>query len=94
MTTPFAAAAHSFADLVRRIPDDAWPRPGLGDWVLRSLVGHTSRSLTTVIGYLETAAEREDIATAHEYYARLNPADGADRPRLVAAVVLDRLSLS
>lgn len=74
MTTTFASAAHSFADLVGRIPADAWSGPGLGDWDLRSLVGHTSRSLTTVLTYLETPADREDIATPQEYYARVNPA--------------------
>ncbi|WP_326545252.1 hypothetical protein QGN32_15530 [Mycolicibacterium sp. ND9-15] len=44
MTTPFAAAAHSFADLVRRIPDDAWPRPGLGDWVAAVVLDRLSLS--------------------------------------------------
>ncbi|WP_082690961.1 maleylpyruvate isomerase N-terminal domain-containing protein [Mycobacterium sp. GA-1199] len=93
MTAPsiletFASAAHSFADLVGRIPADAWSGPGLGDWDLRSLVGHTSRSLTTVLTYLETPADREDIATPQEYYARVNPtalgldpADVAERGR-------------
>lgn len=88
MTTTFASAAHSFADLVGRIPTDAWSGPGLGDWDLRSLVGHTSRSLTTVLTYLETPADREDIATPQEYYARvspaalgLDPADVAERGR-------------
>ncbi|MGE2721116.1 maleylpyruvate isomerase family mycothiol-dependent enzyme [Mycolicibacterium celeriflavum] len=88
MTTTFAAAAHSFADLVGRIPADAWSKPGLGDWDVRSLVGHTSRSLTTVLTYLDTAADRADIATPQEYYARVNPtalgmdpADVAERGR-------------
>lgn len=74
MTTAFASAADSFARLVGRIPADAWSGPGLGEWDLRSLVGHTSRSLTTVIDYLGAPAEREDIATPQEYYARVNPA--------------------
>ena len=67
----FESAARSFADLARRIPDDAWDGPGLGDWDLRSLVGHTSRSLITVSTYLQTSAEREDVATPQEYYARI-----------------------
>lgn len=69
----FASAANSFADLVREIPFDAWDGPGLGEWNLRSLVGHTSRSLTTVSSYLQTTAEHEDITTPQEYYARVNP---------------------
>ncbi|OBK81623.1 maleylpyruvate isomerase N-terminal domain-containing protein [Mycobacterium sp. 1164985.4] len=88
MTTTFAAAAHRFADLVGRIPADAWSEPGLGDWDVRSLVGHTSRSLTTVLTYLETTADRADLASPQEYYARVNPtalgidpADVAERGR-------------
>jgi uncharacterized protein (TIGR03083 family) len=69
----FASAARSFAALVRDIPVDGWDGPGLGDWDLRSLVGHASRSLITVSTYLQTTAEREDVATPHEYYALVNP---------------------
>lgn len=69
----FASAAGSFATLVRGIPRGRWDGPGLGDWDLRSLVGHTSRSLITVSTYLHTTVEREDIATPAEYYARVNP---------------------
>jgi hypothetical protein len=38
----FASAARSFAVLVHDIPGDRWDGPGLGEWDLRSLVGHTS----------------------------------------------------
>lgn len=65
----FESAARSFAGLVRRIPDDAWDGQGLGDWDLRALVGHASRSLITVSTYLQTSAEREDVATPQQYYA-------------------------
>jgi uncharacterized protein (TIGR03083 family) len=71
--TTFASAAHSFATLVRAIPVDSWDGPGLGEWDLRSLVGHASRSLVTVSTYLTSSAESEDIATPQEYYARVNP---------------------
>ena len=70
---PFASAARSFADLVHRIPATAWDGPGLGEWDLRSLVGHASRSLITVSTYLQTAAEKEDITTPQEYYVRVTP---------------------
>ena len=66
--TNFESAARSFAGLVHRIADDQWDGPGLGEWDLRSLVGHTSRSLITVSTYLQTSADREDVATPHEYY--------------------------
>jgi uncharacterized protein (TIGR03083 family) len=67
----FASAARTFADLVRRIPASAWDGPGLGDWDLRSLVGHASRSLITVSTYLQTAAEREDVPSPHDYYVQI-----------------------
>ena len=44
----FAEAARTFVALVARIPQNRWNGPGLGEWNLRSLVGHTSRSLVTV----------------------------------------------
>ena len=70
----FAAAARSFAALVHQIPGDRWDGPGLGEWDLRALVGHASRSLITVSTYLQQPAETEDITTPQEYYARVNPA--------------------
>jgi uncharacterized protein (TIGR03083 family) len=70
-TETFAAAAESFVDLVRRIPVDAWDGPGLGEWDLRALVGHASRSLITVSTYLQTTAQRADLTGAVEYYTRM-----------------------
>ena len=72
-TATFASAARSFAELVREIPAAAWDGPGLGEWDLRALVGHASRSLITVSAYLKTTAEREDITTPAEYYVRVSP---------------------
>lgn len=68
VVTVFASAAHSFAALVHALPDASWDGPGLGDWDMRSLVGHTSRSLVTVSSYLRTPAEREDVPDAVAYY--------------------------
>ncbi|MEW5813441.1 MAG: maleylpyruvate isomerase N-terminal domain-containing protein [Actinomycetota bacterium] len=69
--TVFAAAARYFATLVRQVPADRWEDPGLGDWTVRDLVGHTSRSLITVSTYLQTTAEREDVTEPAEYYVRI-----------------------
>ena len=71
MAPTYTAAAEAITGLVRRIPDDAWDGPGLGDWDLRSLVGHASRSFVTVSTYLRAPAEREDLAGAVDYVARL-----------------------
>jgi Mycothiol maleylpyruvate isomerase N-terminal domain len=80
----FEEAARTFADLVRRIPQDRWDGPGLGEWDLRSLVGHTSRSLLTVETYLGRPADTEDVPGPAAYYvatADIDPAAVAARGR-------------
>lgn len=77
MTTPFssfAAAASTFAGLVRTVPDDRWDGPGLGEWDLRSLVGHTSRAILTAGSYASTTAKHEDVITPQEYFTRMKAA--------------------
>lgn len=48
--------------------DGRWQEPGLGEWDVRALVGHTSRSLITVENGLDSPAAAVEIATAAEYY--------------------------
>ncbi|MEJ2886066.1 maleylpyruvate isomerase N-terminal domain-containing protein [Actinomycetospora aeridis] len=71
MLEGYAEAAQAVSGLVGRIPDDAWDGPGLGEWDLRSLVGHTSRSFVTVLTYLERPADTEDVDSPEGYYALL-----------------------
>ncbi|MGH3357268.1 MAG: maleylpyruvate isomerase N-terminal domain-containing protein [Nocardioidaceae bacterium] len=63
----FEEAAIWFAEL---IPDDAfpWAKPALGDWNVRDLVGHASRSLITTEQYLVQPAGGVDLASPAEYY--------------------------
>jgi uncharacterized protein (TIGR03083 family) len=82
----FEAAAEAFVDLVGQIPADAWSGPGLGEWDLRSLVGHTSRSLVTVSTYVQTTAQREDLTGPVDYYTRMRELAAT----LGAADVLER----
>ena len=80
----YAEAARTFVNLVRAIPADAWNGPGLGEWDLRSLVGHTCRSLITVETYLGKPAEQEDVPSPEAYYAaiaQMHPADVVERGR-------------
>ena len=80
----FAEAARTFVGLVRALPNDRWDGPGLGEWDLRSLVGHTSRSLVTVETYLGQPVDTEEVPTAAAYYvaiADLDNAAVADRGR-------------
>jgi uncharacterized protein (TIGR03083 family) len=48
--------------------DGRWDEPGLGEWDVRALVGHTSRSLVTVETYLAQPALAAVISSAVAYY--------------------------
>ena len=73
----FGEAARVFAELVRSLPADSWDGPGLGEWSVRDLVGHTSRALITVETYLQQPAETEDVSTPAGYLAALGAVDAA-----------------
>jgi uncharacterized protein (TIGR03083 family) len=62
-------AATTFADVVTEIDPSSLDGPGLGSWSLRSLVGHTSRALITVLAYLDEPADLEAIDSPEQYYA-------------------------
>jgi uncharacterized protein (TIGR03083 family) len=86
----FESAAQSLVDVVDRVGPEDWDGPGLGDWDLRSLVGHAGRALTTVTAYVDQPAASEDAESPAEYFAivsRLSAATGAD---VVATSVLER----
>lgn len=68
VVSDFAAAAGAVGETVARIPDHLWDGPGLGEWTLRDLVGHTSRSLVTVIDYLARPVAEEAVPTAAAYF--------------------------
>jgi len=72
----YADAARIVTELVERIPPGAWATPALGEWDLRSLVGHTSRAFVTVLTYLGRPAAHEDIPDAEGYYALLPSSTG------------------
>jgi Mycothiol maleylpyruvate isomerase N-terminal domain len=72
----FADAAHWFVRTAALV-GDRWDGPGLGEWDVRALVGHTSRSLLTVEMYLARPAEAVEIASAGDYF-RATRAAAAD----------------
>lgn len=98
----FAEAAGWFARTASLV-GDRWADPGLGEWDLRSLVGHTSRALLTVESYLARPASSVAVPSAVGYFvatrslaagpdvaARVRDAGaalGADPAAAVAAVV-------
>jgi uncharacterized protein (TIGR03083 family) len=67
IVSSYAATARAVGDLVDQIPERVWDSPGLGEWNLRDLVGHTSRSLVTVIEYLARPVGEEVLNSASAY---------------------------
>jgi uncharacterized protein (TIGR03083 family) len=63
----FTDAAEWFVHMAALV-DDRWDRPGLGEWDVRALVGHTSRSFLTVESYLARPAATVDVASAADYF--------------------------
>jgi uncharacterized protein (TIGR03083 family) len=62
----FADAAGWFVRTAALV-DDRWDRPGLGEWDIRALAGHTSRSLLTVEAYLARPAGAIDVDSPAGY---------------------------
>jgi uncharacterized protein (TIGR03083 family) len=82
----WVSAARAFADLVEHVPADRWAGPGLGEWTLRDLVGHTcSAGLRTVVTTLAHSVDTEDIPSPQEYYALATTVDPAVYAAAVAA---------
>jgi hypothetical protein len=63
----FADAADWFVRTATLV-GERWDQPGLGQWDVRSLVGHTSRSLLTVETYLARPAAEVEVASAVGYF--------------------------
>ncbi len=71
----FGDAAGWFRTTSARV-GDRWAAPGLGEWDVRALVGHTSRSLLTVEAYLARPAEAVEVDSAVGYYRATRPISG------------------
>jgi uncharacterized protein (TIGR03083 family) len=74
----YLSTARAFADQVHALPVGAYDGPGLGDWDLRALVGHASRSLVTVLTYLDEPADEATIGSAADYYLAIAGIDAGD----------------
>lgn len=69
-----------------------WDEPGLGDWTVRDLIGHTSRALLTVENYLEREATAVEVSSPVDYFRRAlasigDPAVVAQRGRDAGAAL-------
>lgn len=74
----FGEAGSWVASIVASIPSSLWDGPGLGEWSLRSLVGHTSRALLTVENYLTMPASELIIESPESYYEAVAQLPKAD----------------
>ncbi len=72
----YADAARWFVETVALV-DERWDHPGLGEWDVRALVGHTSRAFLTVETYLARPAAAAEVASAADYF-RATRAAAAD----------------
>jgi uncharacterized protein (TIGR03083 family) len=74
MPFPWDESRRAFADAAgwflsaTALVGDRWAEPGLGEWDVRALVGHTSRSLLTVEAYLARPAQTAEIPSAADYF--------------------------
>ncbi|MGC4119908.1 MAG: maleylpyruvate isomerase N-terminal domain-containing protein [Myxococcales bacterium] len=82
----YEASVGAFLDLCRSLAPADWEKPALEGWNVRLLVGHTSRSLTTVRDYLAAGAkEPVELQHAFDYLpAVLEQFAGADSAALAA----------
>jgi uncharacterized protein (TIGR03083 family) len=74
--TAFGDAAGWFVRTTALV-GDRWDRPGLGEWDVRALVGHTSRALLTVETYLARPAAAVDLTSAPDYFRAISAAAAA-----------------
>jgi uncharacterized protein (TIGR03083 family) len=63
----YADAAGWFLRTVDQV-GERWEQPGLGEWDVRALVGHTCRSFLTVEEYLATPPAEVEVETTADYY--------------------------
>ncbi|MHB8220352.1 MAG: maleylpyruvate isomerase N-terminal domain-containing protein [Acidimicrobiales bacterium] len=86
--TVFAAAADGFVELVRHVGSEQWSLPALGEWDVRSLVGHAARALSTVESSLGHPVDGPALPGPVEYFLAVlgDSADPEERRRLDAAI--------
>ena len=74
----FLDTTDAVAELVSRVPADRLDQPALGVWDLRSLIGHTSRAMSTVISYLKMPVTEVTCPDVVGYYVYVADTPGED----------------
>lgn len=91
MRDAYRDAASVFVDLTATITGE-WTRPALGTWDVRTLVGHMTRSFTTLLDYvdLDSIETSPNLGGPVAYYAsaavvmKADPAGVDERARVTA----------
>ncbi|WOP17710.1 maleylpyruvate isomerase N-terminal domain-containing protein [Raineyella sp. LH-20] len=67
--TWFTTAAAGYLQVVERIDRSALGDPGLGEWDVRSLLGHSARAFVTIESYLRPGPTTPpELSTAADYF--------------------------
>ncbi len=88
----FDQATAFFITATESVRPEQWDNPGLGEWSVRDLVGHTSRALLTVETYLGRPAPTVELTTPADYFLAVaasltDPAQVAQRGRNAGAAL-------
>lgn len=74
----FLDTTDAVTELVSRVPVEKMDEPAYGAWDLRSLIGHTSRAMSTVIRYLKMPATHVTCDDVVGYYVHIAQTPGED----------------
>lgn len=84
----YLRAAAVYAEILAKVPADAWEKPGLGVWSVRDLVGHTVGSaFDAVVASASQPAPERHVDSPEGYYALAKKVDPQVYQSLVAASV-------
>jgi uncharacterized protein (TIGR03083 family) len=70
----FSRSADAFVWMLGAIRPEQWDLPGLGNWSVRSLAGHTARAILTVENYIsQEEPGAVTVSSAEAYYSTVYP---------------------
>jgi len=80
----FSQASQYFVDVVGAVPATSWDAPGLGEWTIKELVGHTNRANVIIVDYVEHPQRAEPADSTY-----FTDESIAQRARLAVAALGD-----
>lgn len=80
--TAYKEAMGFFVSTTSKIKPEQWDGPGLGEWTVRDLVGHTARAMLTVTQFANLDAHAQptaaEVPSAAAYYQRAFVGEGVN----------------